>query len=376
MPAPWFPVPSPLPPLCLYRHILREASYLPPAFRVKVVDTIRHRFHNNRLDTSLAKTRISRARTVLRTLRAANSGETDAMTKLIYLGFGRAGSFRRELISEFVKPQGPSDSKALDALLDKAAEPDSKAQGADKSETQKADQGDVPEAVDKKRKPKIDFFLRWDRPKLLQLNKSQRQQQTVAKSATGWPRAALKNFNQNQFVPATNIWGKPPSESLVRTKRAKWWKIMVDKLLPPLSKGQWELLGQLSEGAQDSGNWAIPKRRPAAQAQSIAPHQWDWRAYASTTVNIIEKPKSLYNQRRSGQRDMGPYSVRQRKDKISLRWFRRQYKRTWLVTPTMSQNANTLRHSISWGQAASGVSPATRAQLEIFQGVNAHGRRS
>ncbi|PHH79796.1 hypothetical protein CDD80_3789 [Ophiocordyceps camponoti-rufipedis] len=341
MPVPWSPVPASLPPLSLYRHILREVSYLPPSFRANIADAIRHRFHENRAHGPLVNTRLARGRKVLRALRAANSGDTSVMTKLVYLGFGRTGFMRRRLLSEFVKHQGPSDSKTLDALLDKGEAPKSDAQ----------------ETVEHKRKPKNDFFVRWDQPKLFQLLKSQRQQQGSAKLATSWPTSPLKSIDQDQFVPEKTIWGKPPSEILLRAKRAKWWKLTAAKMLPPLGRGEWELLGQLSEGAQDSEKWAVPQRRRVAQTvqSTDEPAPWDWRAHASTTVDKIERPKSLYNQRRSGQRHKGPYELRQRKDKIPARWFRRHYIRTWLSTPNISQNANTLRYSISWGKVGSRV---------------------
>ncbi|RDA85440.1 hypothetical protein CP532_1513 [Ophiocordyceps camponoti-leonardi (nom. inval.)] len=360
-PVPWFPAPPTLSPLRLYRHVLREASYLPPAFRANIIEIIRHRFRSNLSPSPHDKTRIYRARNVLRTLRAANSGDMSAMKKLILLGFARTGSLRRELMSELVKPQGPSNSKALDELID------------DKMEKMEA--SETAAAATKVRKPKNDFFTRWDRPKLLQLLRSQKQQQGIGKMASNWPVTDIKSVNEDQFLPQTNIWGKPPSEILTRAKRAKWWKLTASKILPPLGRGQWELLGQLSEGAQDSKEWEVPRRRRPVEPTD-EPVQWDWRAYASQPVDVILRPKSWYNQRRSGQRDTGPHSLRQRKTLIPSRWFRRQYNRTWLATATMDQNANTLRHSVSWGRIASKTAPATKAQLEIFEGVNAKGEKT
>ncbi|RCI08984.1 hypothetical protein L249_5010 [Ophiocordyceps polyrhachis-furcata BCC 54312] len=364
MPVPWFPAPPTLSPIRLYRHILREASYLPPAFRTNIIEIIRHRFRSNLDPGPHDKTRIYRARNVLRTLRAANSGDMSAMKKLILLGFARSGSPRRELMSQFVKPQGPSNSKALDALID------------DKMGKMEAKESEAAaaEAI-KVRKPKNDFFTRWDRPKLLQLLKSQKQQQAIGKMASNWPAVDIKSFNEDQFLPETNTWGKPPSEILTRAKRAKWWKLTASKILPPLGRGRWELLGQLSEGAQDSKQWEVPTRRRPVEPTD-APVQWDWRAYASQPADVIQRPKSWYNQRRSGQTDTGPHGLRPRKTWIPSRWFRRQYNRTWLATATMDQNANTLRHSISWGRIASKAAPATTAQLEIFQGVNEKGEKT
>ncbi|PNY26811.1 Uncharacterized protein TCAP_03268 [Tolypocladium capitatum] len=366
MPAPTYPLPSSLPPLHLYRHLLRESSYLPPAFRATIALTIRDRFHRNRKHDTRAKSRLSRALSALRSLRAANSGDKNAMAGLISKAFARSGSRRRELMAQFVNPQGPNDSQALEALLDEAGP----ATGSVASETASgAAQGPRPKNV---------FFEKWDRPKLLQILQSQKQQQRDTKGTTSWPGTAVRGSDQDQFVPKLNIWGNPPVESLVRAKRAHWWRRSADKIMPPLGKGEWDLLGRLSTGAQDGGEWAIPERRhsarPLAQGQSSL-RASDWEAYATKPAATVEKEQSRSRQRRSGRKDTGPYGGRERSQAVSPRWFRRVYSRTWQLTPSITQDPNTLRYSFTWGTAQSKLPAATEAQLEIFEGVDKRGHK-
>ncbi|KAG6010714.1 hypothetical protein E4U43_008538 [Claviceps pusilla] len=381
MPVPWHPLPSSLKPLQLYRHLLREVSYLPPAFRKTIDSTIRKRFHNNRPHGPHTKKRLAKAMSSLRTLRAANSGDKDAMQSLVMKGFGRTGNRRRELMTQLVKPQGPADSQALESLLDQTSAPSTTNQQnlADASKT-----SDEAESMSENtsRKSKNSFFERWDRDKLLQILRSQKQQQMATRCSTSWPGQFVKNTDPDQHVPKTNIWGKPPAATLVRAKRANWWRRNADKIMPPLGKGEWDLLRQLSQGAQKAGEWAVPARRPHAllpqstsEAAGIAGDgQWNWEAHAAAPVARVEQPRTVSRHRRTGLQDSGPYGGTPGRKEVSSRWFRRVYNRTWQLTPIMEQDPNTLRYDFQWGRQAPNLPSATNSQMQIFEGVDASGK--
>lgn len=380
MPAPSYSLATSLPPLHLYRHILREASYLPPAFRATIESTIQDRFHRNREDGVHSKKRLSRASGVLRTLRAANSGDKAAMEGLIMKGFGRTGNRRRELMAELVKSQGPNDSQALEALLNQTRGRDDTLTGskADLSASQK-DQQSSPKIG--KRRSKNAFFEKWDQPKLLQILQSQKHQQKETKGTASWPGTSIKGTDPDQFVPEKNIWGNRPAESLVRTKRAHWWRRNADKIMPPLGKGEWELLQRLADGAQESGEWAIPRRRPHAVTKPPSDPEiegerhWDWTPHATEPTARTERRKTLSQQRKTGEHDSGPYGGRQRSNDVSSRWFRRVYNRTWQLTPSMEQDPNTLQYSFAWGKATSKLPTPTASQMEVFDGVDRRGNK-
>lgn len=278
-------------------------------------------------------------------------------------------------MAQFVKPQGPNDSHALEALLDKAG-----AGGQPTATTNGSVVGATASGTAQgSKKLKNAFFQKWDRPKLLQILQSQKQHQKDTKGTTSWPGTAVKGTDQDQFVPKLNIWGNPPVESLVRAKQAHWWRRSADKIMPPLGKGEWNLLGRLGSGAQDGGEWAIPGRRHSAQPilaqEEGSPRTLDWEGYATNPAATVEKDHSRSRQRRSGRKDTGPYGGRERSQAVSPRWFRRAYNRTWQLTPCMSQDPNTLRYSFAWGTAQSKLPAATEAQLEIFEGVDKRGHK-
>ncbi|KOS22966.1 hypothetical protein ESCO_003678 [Escovopsis weberi] len=369
MPAPAYPIPAGLSVLQLYRHLLRECSYLPPAIRSTITKTIQTPFHKHRYNDARPKAHIARARTTLRTLRAANSGDKGAMESLIFKGFGRTGSRRRELMAKLVVPQGPSNSKRLQALLDPAAR-----------QTAPKDEDDAPAMPDAPMSKKA-FYEKWDQQKLLKVLQSQKQQQRESKCTASWRGSSIGSLEPDQLIPTKTIWGNPPSEILKRAKRSNWWRRNADKIMPPLGKGEWDVLQKLSEGAQEEYKWAIPGRRAHAGAQERGSESgrlaWEsvWRSYAANPADVVERPKSLTHQRRSGQKDNNPYGVGDRDRTLSPRWFQRAYNRAWQLTPTMEQDPNTLRYSITWGRAGSKLPCATKLQSEIFEGVDNRGQR-
>lgn len=351
--------------LHLYRHILRECTYLPPAFRPVIVSTIQDRFHRYMKYDSRQSKHIKRAENVLRTLRAANSGHKPTMTKLIERGFGRAGNRRRLLMAEFVLNEGPSDSQALESLLS--------------SETKQGNtEVDNAQTKKKRNSPKNALLEKWDQKKLLKALESQRTQQKNTKLTATWPNRPVKSVDPNANVPKTNIWGKPPAESLVRTKQANWWKRNSEKIMPPLAKGEWELLKKLSDGAQGQNDeWQVPPRRTrvgdatASQDERTASI---FEQYALQPGATVERPKSGPYRKRSGQVDQGPYGSRSNNIPLSDRWYRRAYNRVWQISSTMKQDPNTLQQKFIWGSSPSRMAEPSQDQLSIFENVDKRGR--
>jgi len=117
MPRPHSSIPNWLLPRHLYRHILRETSYLPPAIRATITTEISSRFHRHRGNDPHSDKHRARAANVLRKLRAANSGNKKWMEELMMHAFARKGARRRNLMSEFLRPRPLTDSETLEAEI-------------------------------------------------------------------------------------------------------------------------------------------------------------------------------------------------------------------------------------------------------------------
>ncbi|RSL48945.1 hypothetical protein CEP53_009347 [Fusarium sp. AF-6] len=394
MPRPNAAIPDFLPPLHLYRHLLRECSYLPPVFSPTITSIIRTRFRNHRRNDSVTKKRRAKASNALRTLRAANSGDKPSMEKLVYHGFGRMGFRRRKLVTDFVRPEGPNDSDALEALIDgttdTAAAKVSKAlhgQKGSPNDTDATASKAANEKVEEKRpagrwnnKPvhiRNDFYEKWDLDKVTSLLESQRELQK--NSNLSWLKRKIKGLKPSGAVPHTNLWGSPPALNVVRAKEAHFWRRAINKMMAPLSNGEWDLLEQLSKGAQEQGEWKIPTRRPAASPIQ-APEQntisnWNWEAYASRPAARVERrPKKSSFVRPEGK-DEEPYQAQHKKREISPRWYRRTYQRAWQFTPKVEHDPRTLKHKFTWGTFKKPTVCASDAQLSIFDDVDTRGHK-
>lgn len=344
-------VPTTLSPIHLYRQLLREISYLPPAFSISIASIIRTRFHNHLKQDALTKKRLSRGRAVLRQIRAANHGNRTSMLYLIDKGFGRAGPRRRELMVSLVQKEGPQDSKSLEEALEVTNSAEVRA---------------------KKHK----FLDIWNKPKLLALLKSQTHQEGNAKSAQ-WLGRGITSLNENALVPKLNTWGRPPAENLVRAKHAKWWKRSADKIMPPLGKGEWDLLSRLAKGAQEEEDWSIPPRRTPAisPSQLTESESWDWKRYATEPVAKIEDRMVSRWRRYYGDADPNPFAHEQKsRQGVSDRWFRRAYGRTWVKTAHVEQDPASLKYAFEWGSKDIRSVAPRGVQIMLFEGVDTQGK--
>ncbi|KAK7424822.1 hypothetical protein QQZ08_008451 [Neonectria magnoliae] len=371
MPRPNTPIPGFLAPLHVYRHLLRECSYLPPAWRSPIISILRDRYHRHSKNDDRQNKHRARAYQLLNTLRSANDGHRESMQKFMRMGFARSGIRRRRLMQSFVLQNGggPNDSEALEALL---GANDSKAKAKSQAADTIKNQSEAPSVASLSKNA---FHLNWDQPKLIALLESQK------KMGKEFPliqlTSAVKNLKETQYVPETNIWGKPPCESLVITKKAHWWRRAAAKMLVPLKKDEWELLGRLSAGAQEvDEEWMVPERRKPAKLLRKEPppaSDWDWESHADHCVKHAEREKTVKRVRRTGQKDTGPYQGQMVQREITPRWYRRAYTRLWQVTPVMEQDPRSLKHSFTWGNPNSGLRPARASQLNVFEGVDDKG---
>jgi hypothetical protein len=412
MPRPHAVIPRFLPPLHLYRHILRETSYLPPAIRPSITLQIQTRFRNHRKNDRLQDKHLGQATKTLRHLRAANSGESFRMETLMMKAFGRTGARRRSLLADYMKledptkPETPTNSDDLENLI-KEVESNAKSPETKPTETaeataevdslpneQQAKNVESPPSDDNETKPSSPrarrgpkplqpaFYHKWDTEKLNTLLHSQKafQESTVL----SWPKNSLKSLDPDKNIPAKNIWGEPPAENVRQAKRARFWKRAAGKIMPPVSNDEWELLGRLSKGAQEEDEqWQIPQRRPSAKAvlaEDSKPSalDWNWESYATQPTNRIERksPHTAFSFV-GRDREKHPYQSRIEHKELTPRWFRRAYQRVWQFTPREASDPKprTKKNAFEFGTLPIATVPASKAQLEIFEGVNAMGRK-
>ncbi|KAG7142286.1 hypothetical protein HYQ45_001358 [Verticillium longisporum] len=372
------PLSRPVPPLHLYRHLLREASYLPELCRPYVYHRIRDRFRSAKdtftsvkwigktNDTLEIAAREARRRTKaalwegerhLRRLRAANAGDVARMQRILRLAFGRLGKRRRELMADLLHQDPPSDTAALEARLSKL---DLAKNTTDNSASRTKEPPLKPRTPD-----------HWDTESLLAYLRSQKRHQDHTTPAT-WSKSPLTNLNpERDLDKLKTILGQPMPERRLRIRREKWWKHAADRVMPPLAKAEWDTLAQAALGNLPVDQYTTLPRRPLARSKTpeINPAQksWNWTPYADRPASLVERPRAVTNVRLVDEPEVGPYGgdLESRIRPLSNRQFRRQYRQIYESSSFAEQHPTTLKKSFQWGTR--GWPPvATPAQLQRY----------
>lgn len=352
---------SPSPTLHVYRHLLREASYLPPICRPYIVDQIRSRFDKHKYDsprTADTKHRIRRARHDLRFLWAANNGLLNNMKRILLLVFGRTGKRRSELIHDLVRREPPSSSDELERALTRELE----------ARRYKARDG-----TEKERAP--DWLDKWDTNKVQAFASSQGH---TNQTASPRPEIKAKQVDPATRLPEADLWGRPLAASLARSKLRKEYKALANRVLPPVVKTEWDTLRALTMGEADRGLWEMPPRRPQAiQPDSNLGNEetakaWDWQAYATEPVRSIERGRSRSQRARTGEEVDGVYGQGNPKGlhRYTPRLWRRLFGKMWEMTAVIEENAGKNGKAyITWGQTRKDAPVAAAAHAVFFEGA-------
>ncbi|KAI0007668.1 hypothetical protein F4779DRAFT_494467 [Xylariaceae sp. FL0662B] len=336
-------IPHPNTPLHLYRHLLREASYLPPLCQPYITNRIRTRFRDCRRPKRDPKVYIQHAHHDLRYLRSANAGHVERILRLCYMATGRVGKRRRELASAQLAKQPPANSSELNNSIT--------------SETPHAKGGH-------------DWLDNWSIGMIKALAASQVQFQ-----ASDGPHQMRRNFDPEKVMPKVNAFGRPLTKKLARNKRKRHWAVILRQLLPPLPQGEWQQLGALAQGKADAKNYVRPKRRPVAQSNFVTADttQWDWTEYITRPARSIERGSSRTMKTLTGHQDEDP---RGHGRPIGIRVLgprrcqRSIYGRIWGASPLVVKSGPSGKINITWGSVEQRISSPTKKDLQFFQGVD------
>lgn len=364
---------SRLPTRVIYRLLLREASYLPPLCQSYAKDQIRTRFRKHiydPVDDPHTKVRVRKAQHDLRHLWAANHGMVDNMFRILMRTYGRVGKRRRDLIHNLLRPEPPADSEEL----------------AQQIEQQRRQDAEDPSQGDKKLPP--DWLDKWNTDKLLALAASQARQSFWS------PKAELKKrADPEAAIPEKNVWDRPLPAKLKKSKLRKEYKTLIEKVMPPVGRDEWETLRLLATGEADKSLWQMPARRPLAQSPPGISHEetgdaaaaedgsssssrdkaWNWKAYATQAVRHIERGSSRSQKGRTGEQGEAPYGLGApigMRNYDRTRLWKRLYAKIWAMTPVMEKTAGTKTGwQVEWGRVKREVPVATLAQMDWFEGA-------
>ncbi|KAH8846458.1 hypothetical protein MCOR27_003668 [Pyricularia oryzae] len=359
-------LPAPKTPLHLYRHLLREASYLPPVIRPCFTERIVSKFRQHQHDPE-PTARIRKTTQRLRTMRAAVAGDLKSLEKVIQTGFGRTGFRRRQLLSDFLPREPPPDSTALQQFLD-----------------WKFGNGPPPAHLMKFRARSsqkmlpYDWLDSWDTDKLAALLKAQSQVPDLPNNNT----VGARQLDVYRDVPKRSGFGRPFPGRTARTKVKKAWKILAEKLLPPVPEEEWNVLRDLAHGKDMARGQVLPRRPVAGLSEDInlelAKQSWDMENYLLQPARWVDRKSSrrrvLFTGIPQPNDELG-FSPEGLSSKMTTRNMRRIYATVWRMTPFMEKkDAPGARWNVKFGQPNTLRNTDTsQTWHHVFQGVDQDG---
>jgi len=283
------PIPHPSTALHLYRHLLREATYLPALCRPWITERVRTRYRECKHDCGRRlKNHIKDAHGDLRYLRSANAGHIDRLRHLCYMSTGRIGKRKRLLAQQALQREPAASSTALaqqssflpvpsgrrpqsdwDARWNWFDTDDNRdiMKSPDAEEARAAERSLMnggmyyPTAKRYNRTPwGKDWLDTWDLAKLKQMAGSQ---QNAQKSTSQF--GIRSTWDPDRVMKKVNCYGFPIAPRTERIRQRIGWKQNLKQLAPPLPGHEWDTLQQLSLGQGATEDYVLPPRRKIAR---------------------------------------------------------------------------------------------------------------
>ncbi|KAI8626524.1 hypothetical protein F5Y19DRAFT_219298 [Xylariaceae sp. FL1651] len=351
-------IPHPNTPLHLYRHLLRESTYLPALCRPWIASRIQQRFRDCYQKDPPAPY-IKQAHASLRYLRSANTGHVKRLERLCFQATGRVGKRSRSLATAQLYSRPATDTAELE-------------QRRVTNTAELSTLMSTPTAA--ARKP--DWLDNWSIDMISTLAHSQVRQQN-----SDWPHTMRRGLDPKQVIERGNCFGRPFPPKVARNKLKKHWAAVLHQLLPPLPRGEWDHLASLVEGDVNAEELKVPTRRPVARCvqdnASPANEQWDWSQHVLRPARAIERGSSRRRKSLTGEEDHDPRG-HGRPIGIGVvgpRRLQRIYRRVWQMSPIIekSNKQNKQSWSVTWGGDQHKISAPSSRDLLFFQGVGKDG---
>ncbi|KAI0467702.1 hypothetical protein F4859DRAFT_231016 [Xylaria cf. heliscus] len=361
-------IPHPTTPLHLYRHLLRESTYLPRLCRPWITSRIQQRFRDCRRSNSPVR-EIKEAHSSLQYIRSANAGHIHRLQRLCLMATGRVGKRRRILAASQLSPGPPADDAEL-----AATRPPEVTDATDATDVTGITGTTTTAHAPAPGGP--DWLDNWSLDMVAALAKSQLSQQ-----ASDWPQTMRRVLDPKYIMEGRNAFGHPYNSTLRRNKLKRHWAGVLKQLMPPLPRGEWDHLASVVKGEANISELRIPPRRPVAQSAeggspASASEQWDWSQHVLKPGRVVERGNSRKRKTLTGMEDQDPrgpgrpIGVRV----IHPRKLQRLYGRIWKMTPIMKQKPKSQTWAVSWGEEEQKISTPSTGQLVFFEGVTKDGR--
>ncbi|KAM3086280.1 hypothetical protein ACMFMF_000233 [Clarireedia jacksonii] len=331
-----------------YRSLLREATYLADASaRNYFRGYIGHRFNpfnpekldkrywgtnkfRNEIKVEKVENGLKDANIGLRTLMYANSGNLEALEKVLMRAYGRSGRRRRELLANLLRASGedlPQDETALQQFIDARI---AKKQG---------------------RAPVTDNST-YKMPKMMRHFVANQQANQPATSERG----KIKRLSPT--LPEENIWGRSLPKKRAANIEKRFLADILSRILPPLPAHEWDRLESLALGRMPLEE--PPPRRIKSNDEL--------KAYELDTVALSKRFLTPSRAKKSSTTPTDHHNP-------DGRPLRRLYGKIWRLSAKMVRGEHTKELTITWGQdkspAGAGlITQPSEIDMGFFEGLD------
>ncbi|KAL5612875.1 hypothetical protein BROUX41_004046 [Berkeleyomyces rouxiae] len=347
------PLQKPIQKLHLYRHLLREASYLPRPCRQYVRGQIFHKFRVNQFRETRVDEHIDDGYSALRTIRAANAGELNRMYRIALLTFGRIGEHRIRRLNAFMRPDGPRNADAVEEQL-----------------TQEMINFKKQELGPKRTR----ILTQWPIEKLGDYLKTQVDQQNSVPKVM-WPKSGLtKAAPTRGTVPELSVWGTPLSENSQKYRTAAWWRRTKERIIPPMTETRFARLKNLACGIDNGKPLEVtPRRAVDKKYLEELKHKretwWEFGDDIRASTALVERQKSRPFIRRSGLIDQSPWRL-ERWSPLTARNLQRIFRFVYYSASTSKVDPVSLKRTNTWGSIEMEFKKGTSKHSALFSGVH------
>jgi hypothetical protein len=396
----------------LFRHLLREASYLPDdAAQEYVKKLVQLRFRVRAQKGGDTEKWLRKARTSLSILQRANQGEVHPLRKVLHLTYGRIGPRRYELLRPLLKSDdGPENMPTLEKEMQRVGEVAPASWDLTTVPVPAIFQ--VPPLRNKRRTGDwVEFKLSPVFSKLTALAHSQKETN---------PPSTRPTLKKDMFqMPALNTWGRNMPRCRARNMVHDWRAGFLDRLLPPLPEQEWLRLQGLVQGTIKWEGCKPRRKRPIgkpdilsfADVEKFVHVELDEHAYLgaeieasnqdlpdvralklqrlagdgaqrrywTSTDNWLAEPESIAEAEEETLLDelrlTRPLQKKSKADRghtITLRFMIRQWTRIFamcpLLTPLVPEGPTGKKWKVTWGTTPTSLSTSS-AFAPLFQGT-------
>ncbi|KAL8713267.1 MAG: hypothetical protein Q9225_006801 [Loekoesia sp. 1 TL-2023] len=274
------------------------------------------------------------ARKSLKYLQRANDGHMLQLQTVLNMTYGRVGKRSRQIMAKLQAPHDLVDDAAVANLSNQISE----------------------DPRGHRKVPKL-------RDETMALLKSQ-----IKQDPSRFDQALPKGTQPN--VPAVNSWGRPFPQKRRANFIRNWYKVTMGRLMPPLPACEWERLQGLATGTTP-WDGPVPRRKLGSTLTIGSRDPLERFVFSNLPHRLTSSTERVVEYGRNEETQTNPHE-------LTPRLMRSMWSKVFQKCPRLDWSNEKSKWVVTWGhrgkKADLVLSPQKELPLEVFEGVDDHGK--